>query len=87
MQEDRHRVLAVKRSVGESLASAQRCVDPLMLQPGQDDIVEYRDIGSKAAADAAMRVGQIAGERLRDRVYTPKWDTSRRGNDVVLVSS
>jgi len=30
---------------------------------------------------------QVAGERLRDRAYVPKWDTSRKGNDVVLVNN
>jgi hypothetical protein len=30
---------------------------------------------------------QVAGERLRDRAYLPKWDASRKGNDVVLVNN
>ena len=78
-------MLALKRHVGESLAGAASCVDPKMMQPRQDDVVEYRDTGAKAVADTAMCMGQITGEKLRDRVYVRKWDLSRRGNDVVLV--
>ena len=87
MQEDRQRVLALKKQVGESLVDVQRAVDPNLLQPRQDDVVEFRETGSKAVADAALCLGQITGERLRDRAYIRKWDVSRRGNDLVLVSS
>jgi len=36
-----------------------RCVEPQMWTPKQDDIVEYRESGFKAVADAAFCVGQV----------------------------
>ena len=85
-QEDRQRVLSLKRFTALSLIEAPRTVDPNMWLPRQDDVVDFRDIGARALLDAAQCVGQVSALQ-RVRACAPKWDPARRGQDVVLVNN
>jgi hypothetical protein len=86
-QEDQSRVLSIKKFVSTSLSETQRCVDPQMWKPCQDDFIAYRDVGLKTVAEAIACLGHVIGENLRDRAYICKWDSARRGQDVVLVNN
>jgi len=86
-QEDMPRVLQLKKMVDLSLSETNRCVDVNMWLPHQDAVIEFHDIGVQPVVDAALGVGLVSGEKLRERAYVPKWDASRRGNDIVLINN
>jgi len=81
---DHQRALDMKRMVRLSLEEIPKLVAHRDLSPSMDDVVVFKRLNESKIIEDLETLGRVSKERPQEKACIPRWDQSRRGQDVML---
>eukprot|EP00960_Hanusia_phi_P038831 753625-Hanusia_phi.AAC.8 len=81
---DHQRALDMKRMVRLSLEEIPRLIAQKDMSPCMDDVIIFKRTNESKVMEALETLGRVSKEKPVEKTCIPRWDQSRRGQDVLL---